>query len=121
MTASYDIPPEYKIYTGRLFALRKSKQILAANTKTHGDRSRLSYDNLDTFGEAVLVLDESNSKVLVTTRLQTPLWIAKYHLYKELEKPDDKEKINILIDLLVDDSVYLTEEVRQEIAQYLRK
>ena len=121
MTASYDIPSEYKIYTGRLFALRKSKTIEASNTKTYGDPSRSTYNNVETFGAAVLVLDESNAKVLVTSLIQTPLWIAKYHLYEEIDPPDDKEKINILIDMLVDSSVYLTDDVRREIAQYLRK
>jgi hypothetical protein len=121
VTASYDIPSEYKIYTGRLFSLRRCKNIAGANTKTYGDASRRSYNNLDTFGAAVLILDESNAKVLVTTLMQNPLWIAKYHLREEIDPPDDKEKINILIDMLVNTEVYLSDAVRKEIAQYLRK
>ena len=121
MTASYDIPPEYKVYIGRLFILRKCEKISASRTKKFGCESRTDYLTKETFGDAVMILDETNSKVLVTTLLTTPLWVAKYYLYREVQAPDDSEKVNILVDMLVDNGVQLSNKVRLEIAKYLRK
>ncbi len=125
MSASYDIPAEYKIYTGRLFSLRKCKDIHAAKTKLNGCGTRKHYDRESTctFGDAVFILDESNAKVCVTTLLGQPLWIAKYFLHKELNNSKDKQKRkNQLIALLVDDNEQqqLTKEIRLEIAYILR-
>ena len=83
MTSSYNIPKKYKIYVGRIFILRKHKLIPASTEKKYG--KRFLYDATQTFGEAVYILDETNSKVQVTTASGSLLlWIPKYFLHKEI-------------------------------------
>lgn len=82
MTSSYNIPAKYKIYIGRIFILRKHKIIPASIEKKFGNR--IFYESRKTFGEAVCILDETNSKAQVTTLSGTVLWIPKYYLHKEI-------------------------------------
>lgn len=121
MAASYDIPSEYKVYTGRLFTLRKHNTMYATTTKKVGCPSRTSYTKADTFGDVVFVLDETNSKVLVSSLLKTPMWIAKYYLYKEAEPLAEIHVLNQLISDLLDDTKELTKDDKKIIATHLRQ
>ena len=99
MTSSYNIPAKYKSYQGRIFILRKHKMISASTEKKFG--KRFFYDATKTFGEAVFILDETNSKAQVTTLCGTILWIPKYYLHKEIESNNlndsfTKSKLNEL-------------------------
>ena len=67
---------------GRIFILRKHKIIPASIEKKFGNR--IFYETRKTFGEVVYILDETNSKVQVTTLSGTVLWIPKYYLHKEI-------------------------------------
>jgi len=82
MPANCDLPPQYKIYTGRTFILRKHKTIPASLDKKA--KTRKYYNTREVFGEACLVMDETNSRVKITTLIGRTLWISKFYLHKEI-------------------------------------
>jgi len=121
MTSSYNIPAKYKSYLGRIFILRKHKLIPASTEKKFG--KRFLYEAAKTFGEAVYILDETNSKVQVTTLSGTILWIPKYYLHKEIEQQNlndsfSKNKINELSSELLASN--LSDENKMSIIQILK-
>lgn len=98
--------PPYKPYIGRIFYLKKTKIIPASEDKFA--RTRKHYKNSETFGEICLVVDETNTRVQVTTISEGKLlWIGKFFLAKEVvyehtKKHDYIEKIaNKLVDLSI--------------------
>ena len=102
MTSSYNIPAKYKSYLGRIFILRKHKLIPASTEKKFG--KRILYEAAEIFGEVVYILDETNSKVQVTTPSGKMLWIPKYYLYKEVESQNLNDSLskNIINELSSD-------------------
>jgi hypothetical protein len=75
-----------KLYVGRIFSLKNIKRMYAGVSSKE-------------LGEAgVMVIDESQTKVLVMGALKNPVWISKFYLHKELtqETKDSltKEKLN---------------------------
>jgi len=82
MPAKTNILPRYKSYVGRTFILRKHKNIPASTDQQA--KNRKSYDREEIFGEACMVVDETNSRVRITTLSHGFLWISKFYLHKEL-------------------------------------
>ena len=73
--------PKYKAYVGRVFTLRNRKVIPAKVTRT----SRQTTVPRTEFGDAVLVIDEDNSRVRVCMTNGQFSWIAKFYLHHEIE------------------------------------
>lgn len=119
MTSSYDIPTKYKTYVGRVFILRKYKQIPGSRSKIAGKREY--FNRKETFGDACMVLDETNSKVKVTCLGKKFLWIPKYFLHKELQNSCLKtiDVITELTNKLVNEQPLKQNEV-EAIASILR-
>jgi hypothetical protein len=116
---SYNIPTKYKAYLGRIFILRKHKVIQVSLDKKAG--KRFACESIKTFGKAVYVFDESNSKVQVTTLSGATLWISKYYLLKEVETTnlnDSKNKINELCSELI--KCNLSDNSKMTITQILK-
>lgn len=113
MTSSYDIPPKYKIYLGRVFFLRKYENIPASASKLAGETRK--FVRTETFGDSCLVLDESNSKVKVTCLDGSFLWIPKYFLHKEItnRKINKPDYINKLVDKIIKNPVLTTNDVKE--------
>lgn len=82
MPANRNILPKYKSYVGRTFLLRKHAEIPASKDK-HA-KNRANYSRTEVFGDACLVLDETNTRVKVTAIEAPFLWISKFYLHKEL-------------------------------------
>jgi hypothetical protein len=86
--------PKFKPHVGRLFQLRKVKQLegYSIGRPLFGDGHRI-LERKKHLGDSVLVLNESNTRVCVTTIDGTAIWIAKYYLLKEIKngntKPED--------------------------------
>lgn len=85
MPANRVLLAKYKPHTGRTFTLRKNKLVPAytAGRSSHNEKQFL-LTRTEAFGDAVLVLDETNTRVCVTTVSGTALWIQKYFLHKEV-------------------------------------
>lgn len=121
MTSSYNIPAKYKAYIGRIFILRKHKIIPASIEKKFGNR--IFYETRKTFGEAVYILDETNSKVQVTTLSGTVLWIPKYYLHKEITTQNlnnsiTSDQVNELSSEVL--SCNMTDDHKMKLVQILR-
>lgn len=82
MPANSEILPKYKSYVGRTFLLRKHAEIPASDDKKA--KNRRTYQRSEIFGDACLVVDESNTRVQITTLAAGLLWISKFYLHKEL-------------------------------------
>ena len=120
MTSSYNIPPKYKIYLGRVFFLRKYEQIPASVSKLAGKRE--SFLRTETFGDSCLVLDETNSKVRVTCLDGSSLWIPKYFLHKEITNYaiSEPDSINELVDRIIKNPSLGSDDVK-EVARLLKE
>jgi len=95
---------KYKSFIGRVFILRKHKKI-PVHLQHSNERVFFSYKEI---GEAVLILDETNSKVKVYTIENKVIWIQKFYLLKEL-----KSSINTTVDNLV--------EIIQDLSKIMEK
>ena len=108
--------PPFKPYIGRIFSLKKTKLIPASEDKFA--RTRKHYKNVETFGEGCLIVDETNTRVLVTTITEGKmLWIGKFFLAKEIaqdlsKNTDHAENIaNKLVDFSTKEE-YNVQELR---------
>ena len=113
---------KFKPFVGRVFFLRKNKNIFVSTEKKHGVQTL--QNTTETFGEAVYVYDETNTRVQVTNLSGRFLWIPKYNLGKECDNPNtiNKDEISRLVtDLLSDKEDCLTKEKKAAIAQLLRR
>jgi len=130
MPANSEILPKYKSYVGRTFLLRKHADIPASDNKKA--KNRRTYERSKVFGDACLVVDETNTRVQITTLSAGLLWISKFYLHKELvgQKFRDVDHVVDLSDKLLslkdvfDDLHNNNEEVRglfEEAAQILRQ
>lgn len=130
MSAKTEILSKYKSYVGRTFLLRLHKEIPASDDKKA--KGRQNYDRYDTFGDACLVLDETNTRVKIPTLDERFLWISKFYLHKELvgKKFRDHDFVVDLSEKLLNlsnyfDDLYDTNEEAQgafrDAAQILRQ
>lgn len=94
--------PKFKPYVGRIFSLKKTK-VIPASEDVHA-KTRKHYKNKETFGEVCLVVDETNTRVKVTTITEKLLWIGKFFLAKEIEEESFKRQdyVNELANKLID-------------------
>jgi hypothetical protein len=101
MPAKTDIPAKYKSYVGRLFFLRKHKIIPASLDQKA--KTRKDYDRIETFGDACLVLDETNTRVKIVAAGNKILWISKFYLHKEVIDKDleQHDSITALLETLI--------------------
>lgn len=74
--------PRYKPFIGRMFSLRKHKVI--PGYPHVPDRERTEYPR-EHFGDIVLVLDETNTRVRVCDHEGSAIWIPKFFLHKEIK------------------------------------
>lgn len=109
--------PTFKPYIGRIFSLKKTKVIPASEDKFA--RTRKHYKNAETFGEVCLIVDETNTRVLVTTITEGKmLWIGKFFLAREVVHDSTKkydyadEVANKLVDFSTKET-YNAQELRQ--------
>lgn len=109
--------PPYKPYIGRIFCLKKTKLIPASEDKFA--RTRKHYKNVETFGEACLIVDETNTRVQVTTISEGKmLWIGKFFLSREVahDLVKNQDHMDNIANKLVDFSTketYNVQELRQ--------
>jgi len=83
MGANRKLKPNLKSYVGRTFGIRKySLIIIYENERANGNGRTAHRDDI---GEAVMVLDESNSRVRIILASGGTGWIAKYYLHKEIK------------------------------------
>lgn len=94
MPANTDILPKYKSYVGRTFVLRKHELMPVADDEKAKNRRLCKRKKV--FGDACLILDETNTRVKVTTLNSSHLWISKFYLHKELSGKQFKEHDYVL-------------------------
>lgn len=82
-----------KSYVGRVFALRKRAKITGSLSQKDGNAT--NYLRSD-FGDAVLVLDETNTKVRVFKKDGFAIWIPKYFLLKEITNETEIKLVEVL-------------------------
>lgn len=118
MPAKSDLVSQYKIYTGRTFILRRHKLIPAS--KDRKARTRKIYKGKEKFGEACLVLDETNSRVKITTLDGNPMWISKFYLLKEIVSDSfkDYDYITTLANDLTESEDSKLQEAGKALKQY---
>lgn len=104
----------FKPYIGRIFSLKKTKIIPASEDKFA--KTRKHYKNVETFGEVCLVVDETNTRVQVTTITEGKmLWIGKFFLAKEIVNDSTKnfDHADDIANKLVDFSTKETYDVQE--------
>lgn len=85
MPANRDLKAKFKPHIGRTFILRKVSVLPGYMTgKAILEDSGKPLNRAEALGEAVLVLDETNTRVCVVTATGQSIWIQKYYLHKEL-------------------------------------
>jgi hypothetical protein len=87
------LPLTLKSYVGRIFALRRRAKITASFSQKDGNSAEYPREE---FGDAVLVLDETNAKVKVLKNDGFVVWIPKYFLLKEIPTQQEPELTAVL-------------------------
>jgi len=100
--------PRYKPFIGRIFSLRKHKKIPAYFTH---NGTKMLY-TLDKFGEAVLVLDETNTRARVVILGGGAVWIPKFFLHKEI-KNGEFQKADTISEL-IQETLNVAEDLRKQ-------
>jgi len=80
MPAKKRSEPHFKPFIGRVFTLRQHK-----NIPCYKDNKEHVKITLSDFGQAVLVIDENNTRVKITLVNGTFVWIPKFFLHKEIK------------------------------------
>lgn len=86
MGSNKGLEGKFKPHIGRIFFLRKTRLINVykqGKASCSNDREK-PVEREQFFGDTVLVLDETNTRICVTSILGTVYWIQKYYLLKEL-------------------------------------
>jgi hypothetical protein len=85
MPAKKKTDSKYKPFIGRLFTIRKHQSIPGyVDTDDTNQKQSLNHDEI---GDAALILDETNSRVKITTK-DLPVWIPKFYLHDEIISED---------------------------------
>lgn len=103
--------PRYKSFVGRLFTLRNHK-IIPASREEQGKRFEMKPIQL---GQAVLVLDETNTRVKVCVSEGGFAWIPKFYLHKEVKNGEFKNADTI--SETIQELLSLAEDIKTEAAQ----
>jgi hypothetical protein len=83
MPANRKLKPYLKSHVGRTFTLRKVV-LIPTYKDAKGSQAGL-VNSIEELGEAVMVLDESNTRVCVIRASGGTTWIPKYYLLKEIK------------------------------------
>lgn len=83
MPANRKLKPYLKSYVGRTFSLRKIV-LIPTYMDAKGGKAGL-VNSVEELGEAVMILDESNTRVCVIKASGGTIWIPKYYLLKEIK------------------------------------
>lgn len=100
MPANRKLKPYLKSHVGRTFTLRKVVLIPTYIDAKGGSAGLVN--SVEELGQAVLVLDETNTRVCIVKATGGTTWIPKYYLLKEVKSELYKsydtmaESINIL-------------------------
>lgn len=123
--------PKFKPHVGRLFRLRKVKQMegYAAGRPAFGDGQRIIEPKKD-IGEIVMVLDETNTRVCVPSADGLRLWISKFYLGSEVRSKSNhqgdtiesviQELMSLSTSMLEQKNIEQLSETLQNIANKLR-
>lgn len=83
MPANRKLKPYLKSHVGRTFTLRKVV-LIPTYQDAKGSNAGL-VNSVEELGEAVLVLDETNTRVCIVRATGGTIWIPKYYLLKEIK------------------------------------
>lgn len=97
MPANRKLKPYLKSHVGRTFTLRKVV-LIPTYTDSKGGSAGLA-NSVEELGEAVLVLDESNTRVCIVKATGGTTWIPKYYLLKEV-KSELHQKYDSLTEII---------------------
>ena len=97
MPANRKLKPYLKSHVGRTFTLRRVVLIPTYND-AKGDSAGL-VNSVEELGQAVLVLDETNTRVCIVKATGGTTWIPKYYLLKEV-KSELHKKYDGLIEIV---------------------
>jgi len=89
MPANRKLKPYLKIHVGRTFTLRRVV-LVPTYVDAKGGSAGL-VNSIEELGQAVLVLDESNTRVCVVKASGGTTWIPKYYLLKEVKSELHKQ------------------------------
>jgi hypothetical protein len=98
----------YKSFLGRIFTLRKHKQIPGFRNL----KSKKEFFSIDDIGEAVIILDETNSRVKVYCSNGGNIWIPKFFLHNEI-KGNDFQILDSITEC-ISEILNLTEEINNK-------
>lgn len=127
--------PKFKPHVGRLFRLRKVKQMegyagdAGDGRPALGDGQRIIEPKKD-IGEIVMVLDETNTRVCVPSADGLRLWISKFYLGSEVRSKSNhqgdtiesviQELMSLSTSMLEQKNIEQLSETLQNIANKLR-
>ena len=97
MPANRKLKPYLKSHVGRTFTLRKVVLIPTYSDAKGGNAGLVN--SIEELGQAVMVLDESNTRVCVIRATGGTIWIPKYYLLKEV-KSELHKKYDSLIEIV---------------------
>lgn len=94
MPANRKLKPYLKSHVGRTFTLRKVV-LIPTYTDSKGGVAGLA-NSVEDLGQAVLVLDETNTRVCIVKATGGTTWIPKYYLLKEVKSELHKKYDSLL-------------------------
>ena len=97
MPAKRSLHIKFKPMIGKIFLLRKNKTIPYYSNPSSNCEGYLSRE---LFGDGVLILDESNTRVQIINQKNQPIWIGKYYLHKEIETTKNNNKLELIGDTI---------------------
>jgi hypothetical protein len=119
MPSNRRLKPHLKSHVGRTFSLRKVNLIPTYNDAKGGNAGLVN--SVEELGQAVMVLDESNTRVCIVKATGGTVWIPKYYLLKEV-KSELYKKYDALIEAVVnltDISITLRNENKSTLASHV--
>lgn len=121
MPANRKLKPNLKSHVGRTFSLRKVLYIPTYNDAKGGGAGLVNTS--EELGQAVMVLDESNTRVCVVKASGGTIWIPKYYLLKEIQSGlyEKVDHLNTCINSLSEISKILRASSNNELCSELEK
>ena len=116
MPANRKLKPYLKSHVGRTFTLRKVVLIPTYSDAKGGNAGLVN--SVEELGQAVMVLDETNTRVCVIRATGGTIWIPKYFLLKEVKSDLYRryDKFNEALDDLSDVAKTLRKSDNKELA-----
>jgi hypothetical protein len=119
MPANRKLKPYLKSHLGRTFALRKV--VLIPTYADAKGRNAGLVNSIEDLGEAVMVIDETNTRVCIIKASGGTTWIPKYYLLKEVKSEiyHRYDTVNEALDDLSDVSKKLRNSENKELAKVI--